>query len=388
MSLKLAPQNFQQNQVSFGNKDSVKEPDKKIKNRSLLATLLSMSVLGQLTIKTNKFTNDHFLKSSRFSEEESKTLRNGVKEAFTASGLKDKGYRIINVIDTPVNPKAPIKNWLKNLNEAVLKNPENIEKHYQEVKLINPENKRAFAEYMQTWEKSSNSYQKLLLDIEAKFYSSYLEASQKLKPGTITNSPKMQKFIKRYMLSKQFKPFENGTNAMAIYGQKMTFLPKNGLSATGFHEFGHLLIGGKGWNKILQKGKYMAFAAPLIMLTAVFGKTKKGTEDKKLTKAQKTVNFVRNNAWKLVLFTQLPLLIDEAAASIKGQQLAKKLLTPELFKKVVKNNAFAFSTYLGLALVTTFNAFAIVKVIDYFQNKYEAKLQAQQALKAKAKVSA
>lgn len=387
MSLKLETPIYQQNKVSFGKKTAVENTDKKIKDRSLLAAILSMPILGQLNIKTNKLTNDRFFKSSVYTAEESKTLRTAVNEAFTTSGLKDNGYRIINITDTPVDPKAKPIPWLKNLNEAVIKNPENIEKLYQDVKLINPENKRAFAEYVKMWDNSATPFEKFIFNTKLKFYGCYQEIAQKLKPGTITDSPKMIKLIKRYMLSKSFKPFENGTNAMAVFKEKLFFLPKNGLPATGFHEFGHLLNETKGWNKVLNKGKYMAFAAPLILLMTVFGNTKKETEDNKLTKVQKTVNFVRNNAGKLVLLTQLPLLLDEGIASHTGHKLAKKLLTPELYKKVVKNNAFAFSTYLGVALVSTFNAFAMVKIKDHFKNKYENKVKTQKdAISAKKQI--
>lgn len=367
----------QQKNVSFGKKDDTNP--KKIKNRSLLAAMAAMPILGNLTIYSNKFTNDLFLKSSNYNVQDITTLRGAVEKAFVSSGLKDKGCKIIKIVDKPFNSNAPSVDWLKSLNNAVKKNPENIEKLYKDVKLVNPENKRALAEYIKMFENSATRYEKFKFNLEAQFTGHYQELTQNLKPGTITNSPKMLKLIKRYMHAKDFSIFESGANAIAVPKHKLFFLPKNGLPATGFHEFGHMLNSAKTWDKVLRKSQYLRYVAPIVMLTAIFGKTKKETENKKLNPKEKTVNFIRNNAGKLMFFAQLPLLLDEGFASMTGQKLAKNLLKPELYKKVVKNNAFAFLTYFGIAAMTTFNAFAVVKVKDYFQNKYEAKIKAQKS---------
>lgn len=62
--------------------------------------------------------------------------------------------------------------------------------------------------------------------------------------------------------------------------------------------------------------------------------------------------------------TFIPTLLEEGLASIKGNNFAKKVLSPELAKKVSKTNALGFSTYLGLATLSSLGIYLGTKVKD------------------------
>ena len=110
--------------------------------------------------------------------------------------------------------------------------------------------------------------------------------------------------------------------------------------------------------------------APLLTMYAVFTRASKPKEEgKELNGAQKTHNFVRNNAGKLAFVASLPMLIEEGMATIKGQKYANKLLKPELAKRVLKGNAIAYMSYLATAVFGALAAATAVKVKDKVNNK-------------------
>lgn len=154
-------------------------------------------------------------------------------------------------------------------------------------------------------------------------------------------------------------------------------LPKEGLQVAGFHEAGHALnahfskLGG-----LLQKSRTPALYAhiALILYGAFSKKSAPKSENGELTVCQKTNNFVRDNAGKLAFLVNLPMLVEEAMASIKGQKYANKLLKPELAKKVLKGNVIAYSTYLLMALCGALAAKLAVRIKDKAVEEKKLKL--------------
>ena len=59
-----------------------------------------------------------------------------------------------------------------------------------------------------------------------------------------------------------------------------------------------------------------------------------------------------------------PAVIEEAMATQKGNKLAKKLLSPELFKKVKHVNNLGFITYLMAPIAIGVGTFLGVKAKD------------------------
>ena len=105
-------------------------------------------------------------------------------------------------------------------------------------------------------------------------------------------------------------------------------------------------------------------------------KAKPKNEDGKLNGAQKTHNFVRNNAGKLAFLASVPMLLEEGMATVKGQKFANKLLKPELAKRVLKANIWAYTTYLSMGIFGALAAATAVKVKDAAIAKKETRLTA------------
>lgn len=194
---------------------------------------------------------------------------------------------------------------------------------------------------------------------------------------------KQPKFKKPFIqvLSNPIAMIEQGMNAAFLnspagFFKKNTILmPEKGISFAAFHEIGHAMnynlskIG-----KLLQKMRMPGmFAAGAIGLFGAFTKTSKPQDGKELTKWQKFKNFVRDNAGKLSFAAMVPMLAEEAMATIKGQKLAKKLLSPKMAKTVAKGNAIAYLSYLASAAALGLSSLAAVKVKDYFVDKKETK---------------
>lgn len=116
--------------------------------------------------------------------------------------------------------------------------------------------------------------------------------------------------------------------------------------------------------KLLQYcAKHTRKSAIPIVLIGLF-KNKNTSNTQSSTPLAKTTDFVKNNAGILAFSAWATLLLDEGLASIKGNKLVKKVLTPELAKKVMKGNRAAFATYLIYALSTALGISLGIKVKD------------------------
>ena len=120
----------------------------------------------------------------------------------------------------------------------------------------------------------------------------------------------------------------------------------------------------------------------LIAVYGAFSRKSKPKDGGELTSAQKTNNFIRDNAGKLSFVATIPMLVEEAAATIKGQKWAKEFLTPDLAKKVLKGNSIAYGSYLLTAASLVFASWTAVKIKDRAIAKKERKLAEKEAQKA------
>lgn len=137
-----------------------------------------------------------------------------------------------------------------------------------------------------------------------------------------------------------------------------------------FHELGHAFNANNSqvWH-VIQKMR-----TPALIISAglaVFGAlTKKAVPSEKndgeLTKLQKTKNFIRNNSGKLAFLSMVPILAEEAMATIRGNGWAKEFLSSNVAKQVCKGNKFAYLSYLASAIGAGFSAYAATKIKDYF----------------------
>lgn len=142
----------------------------------------------------------------------------------------------------------------------------------------------------------------------------------------------------------------------AINGYNAAFLPmtneimynKEKMPLTAFHEMGHAI--NKHQTKIskfLQEHcRNNKKLAGIISLVAILAPSKSQQSIRPMSDEDKVIGKFRDNAGLLAAATYLPTIIEESSASYKGQKLAKKVLSPELAKKVKKCNAFGLSTYI------------------------------------------
>jgi len=144
-------------------------------------------------------------------------------------------------------------------------------------------------------------------------------------------------------------------------------LPEKNLSLTAFHEIGHAANANLSKiGKLLQKSRnpLLLGVMPIIALIAL-GKTKKAPEQNPQGAVDKTTTFIKENAGKLTFAAFLPILIEEAMASIKGNKFAKNAgLSTELLNKISKTNKIGYLTYIGSALLTSYAIYLGVKVKD------------------------
>ena len=181
------------------------------------------------------------------------------------------------------------------------------------------------------------------------------------------------------------KGVEHGNNAFAVIDNKAVYMglekgaihmPENKLSSTVFHEIGHQMNANLSKiGPILQKCRPISMYAPAILaLYGAFTQKSEPQNGKDLTDGQKAKNFVRNNIGKLVFISTLPMLIEEGMASIKGNKLAKKVLSEDMAKMVGKGNSIAYLSYLASAIFASLGAWAAVKIKDKAIEKKREKI--------------
>ena len=179
--------------------------------------------------------------------------------------------------------------------------------------------------------------------------------------GIIKYFPKQVKEIIGGVFSSQIA---SGKNACFASKSNKIIMPERKLNLSFFHEAGHAMNANLSkFGKILQKSRSATLLAVPIALIALC-KTKKAPGEKPKNIVDKTTTFIKDNAGKLTFATFLPALLEEGLATIKGNQLAKKLLSPDIAKKVAKTNALGFSTYLLAATLSGLGIYLGTKVKD------------------------
>ena len=174
----------------------------------------------------------------------------------------------------------------------------------------------------------------------------------------------LPKGFKKLLGDAQYTQLDFGANAFYTFVSKKILIPEDGLGLAMFHEVGHAMNANLSKiGKMLQNCRGLFLLAMPISLIALF-KTKKAPDEKPKNKLDEATTFIKNNAGKLTFMTFLPLLIEEGLASIKGNKIAKQMLTPELARKVAKTNALGFSTYFALAAFSSLGIYLGTKVKD------------------------
>ena len=160
---------------------------------------------------------------------------------------------------------------------------------------------------------------------------------------------------------------------LVIYPKNTILIPEKDISYALYHELGHSHnFNISKFGRFLQQCRPLSMYLPaLIALYGAFSRKSKPEDGKELTAAQKTNNFIRDNAGKISFFVTIPMLLEEGLATKKGLGWAKKYLSPENFKQVKKGNLIAYTSYLLTAASMGLASWFAVKVKDKLIAKRE-----------------
>lgn len=168
----------------------------------------------------------------------------------------------------------------------------------------------------------------------------------------------------------------DGYNACVMSNSSAVLINLDKLSLPGFHELGHLYKNNNLGRKILVKLKMPMIrnVVPAILLVGLL-KDKKNEAEAPKNSFDKATDFIKNNCGKLTSLCFLPLLTEEAIASINAAKLAKGVLDKSMLKTMCKYNAFAWSTYLAGAALAGLTSYLGVLTRDEIVEKNFIKTQ-------------
>lgn len=161
------------------------------------------------------------------------------------------------------------------------------------------------------------------------------------------------------------KIVKKGNNALFAMNTNTIGVNMKKLGTATFHEMGHAM--NRNCSKIgkfLQKMRMPAMALGAIIPLVGLCKRKKAEGEEPKGFFDKATTFIKNNVGKLTTLAFVPIIAEELMATAKGNKLAKKVLSPDMFKKVVKTNRFGAASYIGVALAAGAAAWAGSKIRD------------------------
>lgn len=127
-------------------------------------------------------------------------------------------------------------------------------------------------------------------------------------------------------------------------------LPEEGLYTVFAHEIGHAMNAfGSNFTRFINNYKLRAYPQRIAMISiflSAFTSKRKAEDGQELSKKDKIHNTVRDNAYLFPMLAAIPMLIQEASATLRGERLAKKWIPKEFKTRMFLANRIAFSTYL------------------------------------------
>lgn len=188
------------------------------------------------------------------------------------------------------------------------------------------------------------------------------ETLKKLKP--LAPPTTLYERIKYIESDNRRKIWANGLNASFIPNKKgvinrnFIIINNERLYFAVFHEIGHALNANsdKLSTKMLVKAKKLSkknFLAVSLTCLGIGLFHNKKSPAKKKSKFQKTMDFVHNNAGKIIFLAFSPVILEEGLASIKGKKLAKSYLNTAQNKLHAKNLSLALFSYISMAVISS-----------------------------------
>ena len=324
-----------------------------------------LSYIGAKKIakKVRKPYSQLVLKSlTSWSPEENKILKQATYDAFKLSGLKEKHFHLHHVDSSNVEHLAEL---LDNKFEYIMEHNKFFKKIQDMSKSLKKKKVTSFIineniKGVKGVGKSITVNPNLLKNISNSKLTGKISRLQNIKKK-IARIIKSDKVDRKSMM----KIVSEGRNAFCSPLTRDIMINTDRLAGTSFHEMGHALNATSKYLKYLSVSGHLLLkmGLPVIVATALLTpKKKEGEEPQGII--GKTTTFFKNNVGKLVFAAWLPTLAEEGLASIRGAQLAKKVLNPQLLKRVNQKNFFAFTTYVLSALIAAGCAKLAVKIRD------------------------
>lgn len=161
------------------------------------------------------------------------------------------------------------------------------------------------------------------------------------------------------------KMVKRGDNAFFAMNSNTIGVNMKKLGTATFHEMGHAMNRNcSKVGKLLQKMRTPAMALGALIPLIGLCKRKKAEGEEPRGFFDKVTTFIKNNVGKLTTLAFVPVVAEELMATAKGNKLAKKVLSPDMFKKVVKTNRFGAASYIGVAVAAGVAAWAGSKIRD------------------------
>ena len=162
----------------------------------------------------------------------------------------------------------------------------------------------------------------------------------------------------------EYNAYKRGTNACFIPDTKQVLINTDKISIAGFHELGHAMnaLKSKFGFKYLAKLRGPGYAiAGLMEYFAIFSRTKPKGAPRTFT------DIIEDNCGKIAFLAMLPVVAEEAVASIRGVKLAKSAgLDKAHINNLKKIYLKALTTYGSRAVLGGLAVYASRKVMDYF----------------------
>ena len=172
------------------------------------------------------------------------------------------------------------------------------------------------------------------------------------------------KIVPAQILADSSNEYVKGTNACFIPKSKEILINTDKISIAGFHELGHAMnaLKSKYGVKYLAKMRAPGYAiAGLMEYFAIFSRKKPKGAPRSIT------DIIEDNCGKIAFIAMLPIVAEEAIASIRGVKLAKASGVSEPLIKNMKNlYKKALVTYGGRAVLGALAVYASRKIMDYF----------------------
>lgn len=167
----------------------------------------------------------------------------------------------------------------------------------------------------------------------------------------------------------------NGYNAAFLPKTNKIIVNVDKLGASTFHEMGHAINKNmsKFWSTVQKTRGPLGLLGGAFTLTALL-KRKKAEGEEPKNAFDKVTTFIKNNVGPLVTLSFVPTIAEELKATQRGNQMAKKFLSTEAFKKVKSCNRAGAATYIATAIAAGLGAFVATKIKDAIAKPKEVKV--------------